>query len=159
MNSSDNHIGGRVDERSTGLDQQSSLAASGFVNTIENSPVATRDSLRRIGSVPASDSFHDSLQQLSLDNTPTQLSRSPSLPHTGTMLLRQQQDQQMATLLSSVSAVLRLLKNSGEISELMTAAQSLSMLCGKGIYTNVKQMNSLLPYLIYYGIMPTNMDP
>jgi len=104
------------------------------VVNVEDSPVATRDSLRRISDVPTSDNFHDSLEQLSLDNTPSLIKTSPSLPRTGTMLMRQQQDQQMTTLLSSVSAVLRVLNNSSEISELMTAAQSLSLLCGRGIH-------------------------
>ena len=98
---------------------------------IEDSPVVTRDSLRRIASVPARD-LESSLEQLSLDVTPSYGRSSPSLPRTGTMLMREQQDQQMATLLSSVSAVLRVLKNSSEISELRMAAQSMSLLCGRG---------------------------
>ena len=130
MNSSDSHIEGTNDEHS-GLEQQSSLVTP-MVN-IEDAPVATRDSLRRVSSEPSTDNFHDSFEQLSLDVSPSQVSRSPSLPRTGTMLMREQQDQQMTTLLSSVSAVLRLLKNSSEISELITAAQSLSMLCGRGV--------------------------
>lgn len=101
---------------------------------IEDAPVASRDSLRRISSEPATDDFHN----LSLDVTPSEPSRSPSLPRTGTMLMREQQDQEMATLLSSVSAVLRMLKNSSEISQLRTAAQSMSMLCGKGVYRSHK---------------------
>lgn len=129
-----------------GLEQQPSLVPP-FVN-VEDSPVATCDSLRRISSVPTSDSFHDSLEQLSLDNTPSLAKTSPSLPRTDTMLMRQQQDQQMATLLSSVSAVLRVLKNSSEISELMTAAQSLSLLCGRGIYRSHanKMIVAMLPH-------------
>lgn len=106
--------------------------------SVENAPVATRDSLRRIASVPASD-FHESIEQLSLDVTPSEVTRSPSLPRTGTMLMREQQDQQMTTLLSSVSAVLRMLKNSSDITQLMTAAQSLSMLCGRGMCTGIGQ--------------------
>ena len=92
--------------------------------------------MRRISSEPAGDEFYnfsDSLEQLSLDVTPSEASRSPSLPRTGTMLMREQQDQQMTTLLSSVSSVLRLLKSSSDISQLMIAAQSLSMLCGRGM--------------------------
>ena len=115
--------------RNSGMEQQSAVPP--MVN-VENAPVATRDSLRRISSEPSTDDFH-SFEQLSLDVTPSQARRSPSLPRTGTMLMREQQDQQMTTLLSSVSAVLRMLKNSSEISELRTAAQSLSMLCGRGV--------------------------
>ena len=106
------------------------------VLNIENAPVATRGTMRRISSEPAGDEFHnysDSLEQLSLDVTPSEASRSPSLPRTGTMLMREQHDQQMTTLLSSVSSVLRLLKSSSDISQLMIAAQSLSMLCGRGM--------------------------
>ena len=115
------------------MEQQQQLSAVSPMVNIEDAPVATRDSLRRISIEPSNDDFPDSFEQLSLDVTPSQASRSPSLPRTGTMLMRQQQDQQMTTLLSSVSAVLRMLKNSSEISELRTAAQSLSMLCGRGV--------------------------
>ena len=129
MDSPDAHI------EETGDEQLSTVAP--LVN-IENAPVATRNNLRRIASVPTSD-FHESLEQLSLDVTPSQATNSPSLPRTGTMLMREQQDQQMTTLLSSVSAVLRMLKNSSDIPQLMTAAQSLSMLCGRGMCTVITQ--------------------
>ena len=122
---------GEENDEHSNMEQQS-VAVTPIVN-IDDAPVATHGSLRRIASVPATDNFHNSFEQLSLDISPSQVQRSPSLPRTGTMLMREQQDQLMTTLLSSVSAVLRLLKNSSEVSELMTAAQSMSMLCGRGM--------------------------
>ena len=126
---------GEANDEHSRMEQQP-LAVTPIVN-IDDVPVATRNSLRRIASVPATDDFHNSFEQLSLDVSPSQAQCSPSLPRTGTMLMREQQDQLMTTLLSSVSAVLRLLKNSSEVSELMTAAQSMSMLCGRGVYVCV----------------------
>ena len=102
-------------------------------SNIEDSPVITRDSLRRISSVPEGD-LRDSLDHLNiLEYAPSMATASPSLPRTGTMLMREHQDQQMTTLLSSVSAVLKMLKKSSEVSELMMAAQSMSLLCGRGL--------------------------
>ena len=129
MNNS--HVEEMVDHHSSREQQPSPVPP---ILNIENAPVATHNTIRRISSEPASDDFHNSLGELSLDVTPSEASRSPSLPRTGTMLMREQQDQQMTTLLSSVSSVLRLLKNSSDVSQLMIAAQSLSMLCGRGNY-------------------------
>ena len=130
-NISTNMSFGEANDEHSRMEQQP-LAVTPIVN-IDDAPVATRNSLRRIASVPATDDFHNSFEQLSLDVSPSQAQCSPSLPRTGTMLMREQQDQLMTTLLSSVSAVLRLLKNSSEVSELMTAAQSMSMLSGRGM--------------------------
>jgi len=114
-------------------DRQASLTPQSPFPNLEDSPVITRDSLRRIASVPERD-LHDSLDRLNiLEYAPSMATASPSLPRTGTMLMREHQDQNMTTLLSSVSAVLRVLENSSEISELMTAAQSMSLLCGRGL--------------------------
>ena len=125
------HVEETVDRHSSPEQQPSHIPP---ILNIDNAPVATRSTLRRISSEPVGDDFNDSMEQLSLDVMPSEASRSPSLPRTGTMLMREQQDQQMTTLLSSVSSVLRLLKNSSDVSQLMIAAQSLSMLCGRGMY-------------------------
>jgi len=114
-------------------EQQVSITPQSPLLNLEDTPVITRDSLRRIASVPERD-LHDSLDHLNiLEYAPSMATASPSLPRTGTMLMREHQDQKMTTLLSSVSAVLRVLKNSSEVSELMTAAQSMSLLCGRGL--------------------------
>lgn len=118
--------------RTPSEERQNSLSPqSPFIN-LDDTPVVTRDSLRRIASVPEHD-LRDSLDHLNiLEHAPSLAKASPSLPRTGTMLMREHKDQEMTTLLSSVSAVLRVLKNSSEVSELMTAAQSMSLLCGRG---------------------------
>ncbi|XP_065882670.1 uncharacterized protein [Dysidea avara] len=132
------HVGGGTDQvvdvtiegQHTLSERQGSLTPLSPSN-IEDSPVITRDSLRRISSVPEGD-LRDSLDHLNiLEYAPSMATASPSLPRTGTMLMREHQDQQMTTLLSSVSAVLKMLKKSSEVSELMMAAQSMSLLCGR----------------------------